>query len=272
MFTRVSWVAWLLAFYTLGVCLLDSYVIGHLTSLRASMHTLLGMVLGILLVFRTNTAYDRWWEGRKLWGQLVNDSRNLAIKIQACVQASETEKQLLGVKLIAFSCGLRDHLRGKARLNALPGFEDSTVHPHHIPSFVAKSIYETIENWRQTEKVGGFELLFLDRHAAALMDICGGCERILKTPIARSYRTFIRETIGVYLFTLPWGLVEDYGYWSVPLVLLLSYFMVGIELIAEDIEQPFGTGYDDLHLDEYCRTIETNVTELIRLDQPPRAA
>ena len=256
----VTWVAGL-ALYSWSVALFDQKVRElHLT---ATFHTLLGLMLGTLLVFRTNTAYVRWWEGRKLWGQLVNESRNFAVKIAACVRAEPRDKTAIAERLSAFAFALRDHLRGGCKLQQVPGYADSKDAPDHVPSYIAKQIYERLERWRQAEQLGGFELLFLDRHASALLDICGGCERIRKTPIARGYRRFIRQAIGVYLVTLPWGIVDLLGYWVAPIVLVVSYLMIGIEVLAEDIEEPFGTDPDDLPLDDICRTIDHSVREIV---------
>jgi putative membrane protein len=120
--------------------------------------------------------------------------------------------------------------------------------------------------------VGGFELLFLDGHAASLMNICGACERIQKSPISASYRWFIRQTIAIYLLTLPWGLLEHFGWWTIPVSGMLAYFMIGVEMIAEEIEDPFGITEDDLMLDDLCQTIDRSVTEILsRPDASPPA-
>src|SRR5215831_17949789 len=240
-----------LTIYAAGVELLEQYPILRVSSIAAQFHGFLGLILGTLLVFRTNTSYDRWWEGRKLWGQLINDSRNLAIKVETCVRADAAEKLRLGQWLSDFAISLKDHLRGKARLSDLPAFknEPAATEPEHVPAYIAARIYEQIEQWRQSEQLGGFELLFLDQHAASLMNVCGACERIQKSPISVSYRWFIRQSITIYLITLPWGLMEGFGWWAVPAVAMLGYFMAGVEAIAEQIEDPFGVSKDDLMLD-----------------------
>src|SRR5262245_39997489 len=119
------------AVYTVVVVLIDHYVPIHVSEGAAAFHGLLGLVLGMLLVFRTNTSYDRWWEGRKLWGQLVNDTRNLAIKVQTCVRADAADKQRLGRWLYGFAVALKDHLRGRAKLSNVPGFADNPERPQH---------------------------------------------------------------------------------------------------------------------------------------------
>ena len=269
LFARISTLVACLVFYSACVVAIDWYLLKDWLTLHSTLHSLLALVMGGLLVFRTNTAYDRWWEGRKLWGQLVNDSRNLAIKIQTCVQADRSEKQLLARRLISFSFALKGHLRDDITLQQLDGFESDLEHPQHVPAYICSTIYTQLETWRRAELLGRIELLFLDTHAAALMNICGACERIRKTPISKSWRFFIRQILAIYLLSLPWGFAEDMGIWTIPLMLFVSYFMIGMESIAEDIEQPFGYGEDDLKLDEICESIRKSVLEIVKFDAEP---
>jgi ion channel-forming bestrophin family protein len=252
-----------ISLYSAVVVFIDHHIPIHVSQGAAAFHGLLGLVLGMLLVFRTNTSYDRWWEGRKLWGQLVNDLRNLAIKVQTCVRADAGDKQRLGRWLSGFAIALKDHLRGRASLSSTPGFAGSSARPAHVPAYISARIYEQFEQWRQDNQLGGFELLFLDEHAASLMNVCGACERIQKSPISISYRWFIRQSIAIYLLALPWGLLPSFNWWSVPAVAMLSYFMVGVEMIAEQIEDPFGTDPDDIGLDNLCDTIECSVNGIL---------
>jgi len=258
--------------YSVVIVFIDRLWFAGEAGIGAQLHGFLGLILGTLLVFRTNTSYDRWWEGRKLWGQLVNDSRNLAIKVQTCVRADSADKQRVGQWLIDFARALKEHLRGGARLAELPGFGGAKLdhEPKHVPAYITSRIYEQFEDWRRSDQLGGFELLFLDEHAVSLMSICGACERIQKSPISLSYRWFIRQSIAIYLLTLPWGLMRSFGWWTVLVVAMLAYFMVGIEMIAEQIEDPFGISDDDLRLDELCQTIEKSVLEIMS-DAPSSA-
>jgi putative membrane protein len=262
-FARIWGLVALSGLYAGVVAWIDLYYLETIFTVGSQLHGVLGLVLGTLLVFRTNTSYDRWWEGRKLWGQLVNDSRNLAIKVATCVHAEQAQIKQLGQWLIDFSLALKGHLRGEIRLQELPGFESSTAQPKHVPAYLSVRIYDQLEGWRQADQIGGFELLFLDQHASSLMNICGACERIQKSPISVSYRWFIRQSIVIYLFTLPWGLMKDFELWTIPAMILLSYFMIGVEMIAEEIEDPFGDGEDDLRLDDMCKTIEQSVNEIM---------
>lgn len=258
-----------LAAYATIILLIERFTAFSIPVVGASFHGFFGLILGTLLVFRTNTSYERWWEGRKLWGQLVNDSRNLAIKVETCVRADVADKQRLGRWLIDFALALKGHLRGGIRLADLPGFANVAIvrEPAHLPAFICTRIYDQFETWRQSDQLGGFELLFLDQHAASLMNVCGACERIQKSPISLSYRWFIRQSIVIYLLTLPIGLVETFGWWTIVAVAMLGYFMIGIEMIAENIEDPFGTDEDDIMLDDICHTIERSVTNILA-EQP----
>jgi putative membrane protein len=261
-----------LAAYSAVVVLIEHYSKFHIPIVGATFHGFLGLILGTLLVFRTNTSYDRWWEGRKLWGQLVNDSRNLAIKVQTCVRADAADKQRLGRWLCDFALALKGHLRGGVRLADLPGFAtvEDIRQPEHVPAYVSERIYEQFEAWRQSDQLGGFELLFLDQHAASLMNICGACERIQKSPISLSYRWFIRQSIILYLLTLPLSLVDSFSWWTIEAVTVLGYFMIGIEMIAENIEDPFGVDEDDIRLDDICHNIERSVRDI--LNEPSYSA
>lgn len=245
--------------YAIGVTSFDAFLLPEAHMLGASLHGVLGVVLGMLLVFRTNTSYDRWWEGRKLWGQLVNDSRNLAIKVRTIARVADEQKREFARVLVGFAFALKDHLRGGASLVRIRGFEHATDETSHVPTYLAQQVYRQLEQWRHRDWIDGFELLMLDQHATSLMNVCGACERIQKSPISASYRWFIRQMIGIYLLTLPWGLVETFGWWTIAAASLLSYFMIGVEMIAEEIEDPFGVTEDDLRLDALCHTIESSV-------------
>jgi putative membrane protein len=226
------------------------------------------IVLGLLLVFRTNSAYERWWEGRKLWGQLVNESRNLCLKVRA-LNLDQDEKTRFGELIISFAYALKHHLRGTVPTEPLPGI--GIVAPdevHHLPMHIAQYIYDTITRWEREGQIKDFKLLIIDQHARAFSDICGSCERIKSSPIAISYRMFMRQGIALNLLAWPWFLTNQFNLLSaLPPILLGAYFLIGIELIAEDIEEPFGHDDDDLPLDDICNTIKFSVTNMLEIDQ-----
>ena len=210
---------------------------------RAAEAVVAGIIFGWLMSFRTQTSYKRWWEGRSLWGQLVNDSRNLALKAAAFVP-DPAEREKLGAALVRFAEALRDHLR-------LP---KGAPEPH-LPMAVAVEVIRLVRGWYESGRIDGFAFLALDQHAQQLMNVCGACEKIRSTPLAASYRAMMRKGIAAYMLLLPWLMNDEAGWLTVPIVFLIAYPVVGLELIATNIEDPFGTDGDDLPLDEIVETI-----------------
>ena len=222
------------------------------------------VILGLLLVFRTNAAYDRWWEGRKLWGQLVNDSRNLCLKVRTFVPVSPAEKARFGELVISFAYGLKHHLRDSRPTKKIPGLETDIDTTGHIPVSLTGQMYEMVQKWQKDDLIDGWTRMQLDAHLKGFMDVCGGCERIRSTPLAVSYRAFLRQGIVLNLLALPWYVPREVAiYLSLPVVLIGSYFLIGLELIAEDIEDPFGDDGDDLPLDYICEKIQATISEIL---------
>jgi putative membrane protein len=225
----------------------------------SDLHAALSLVLGWLLVFRTNSAYARWWEARTLWGSLINCSRNLSIKLQEFFpEMTDQQRRFLAGHLTEFPKALTCHLR-KIEYSG-PAFQSAA--PGHVPLAISQDIYRWIHG-RLVDKPFDRDLLrILDCEASKLMDICGACERIAKTPMVGSYRIFARQCIFLFLFTLPWGLVQDFMWWTIPLTVVVSYFMVGMEIVAEHVEEPFGFDEDDLDLEGMSETIAKSVQDV----------
>lgn len=227
------------------------------------MHTLLGFVISLLLVFRTNTAYDRWWEGRKAWGALVNNSRNLAIKIAVMVKSDE-DKEIFRKLIPAYSAVLNLHLKNVDVKHEL--FDNATLsddHYKHKPNQIAKTIIAKINELYEKGKITGDQLIVLNAEMQSLTDICGICERIKNTPIPYSYSAFIKKFIFIYVMSLPFGYVFSLGYLVIPVVIVIFYVLASLELIAEEIEDPFGYDPNDLPTARLAEMMQKNVEELI---------
>lgn len=225
------------------------------------------VIVGILLALRTNTAYDRWWEGRKLWGQLLNDSRNLILKLKSLVQIPDDMREL-GRLIVAFPYALRNHLRSEepdGRLITL-GFGEPGA---NLPLMISTAIFEKIADLRRRDALTDGQLIILDPHVRGLMDVCGGCERILRSPIASAYKNMIWLGLGIYLLLLPWFLEPILGAFSIPVALFGAYFAIGLELLAEEVEQPFGKDTNDLALTKICNGIEQSVQLVLGPDMAP---
>jgi putative membrane protein len=229
------------------------------------------LIVGLLLGFRNRLAYDRWWEARRLWGQLVNDTRNLAAKLSAAVPADVLARDRVPQLLAGFARALKLHLRGGVRLHQIAGFEKDPDDPAHVPQYLAARLLRSLLDWRRDGLLDTSTALVLDVHARALLDVCGACERIRGTPIAGSYVALLRLGLAVNVLTAPWYTLPELGYWGIPALLIVFYFLLGIEVVDTMIEDPFGTERDDLALERYCQTIDESVAALLAPAQPAAA-
>ncbi|SEL74325.1 bestrophin family protein [Parapedobacter koreensis] len=233
------------------------------------LHNLLGFVMSILLVFRTNTAYDRWWEARKQWGALTNASRNMAIKLNAFLTPQDEASRDFFRKTIAmYAHTLFEHLRS----NRTKFMLDEKHHPEfegldnrkHGPNQVAALMYSRANRLYKEGLLTGDQLIVVNNELLALTDVCGACERIKNTPIPWSYSSFIKKFIILYVVTLPLGYVFSMGYFVIAAVPFVFYVMASLEIIAESIEDPFGEDPDDLPIDKIAENINKHVAEIIR--------
>jgi putative membrane protein len=230
------------------------------------MHSILGFVLSMLLVFRTNSAYDRWWEGRKIWGSIVNNSRNLSLKLSAIVE-DRKDKAELNRLIINYVYAVKNHLRGKYIQEefspsdniSLSEFADAK----HKPNLIAKSLYAKIHTLHQNNILSNEHLYILNEELKSFTDNCGACERIKNTPIPYSYNIFLKKMIFLYIMTLPIFFATEFGYTAVPITVIVLYVFASIELIAEEIEDPFGDDDNDLPLDDICGRIKENLNEIL---------
>ncbi len=227
------------------------------------MHGLLGFVISLLLAYRTNTAYDRWWEGRRLWGGLVNSSRNLAIKL-ASILTAESDLAFFRKMIPSFASILQKHLNDKDTAKELFDDFDLEIDYHkHRPNQVAKMLFQKVNDLYISKKITGDQLIILNNELQSFTDICGACERIKNTPIPYSYSAFIKKFIFIYVLTLPFAYVFILGYLVIPVVVFIFYVLASLELIAEEIEDPFGIDANDLPTKKIAENIKRHVEEII---------
>lgn len=222
-------------------------ILGEDMEFPASVNTLLGVSLSVLIVFRNNSSYDRWWEGRRLWGSLVNRSRSLAAVVWSARNLPEEERRQFVLTLPQFALQLRDHLRGSW---------PATDNP---PQRLLNGLNAQLAGWEAQTTTQFFTAV--ERNLNELYDILGACERIRGTPLPLSHRAIVPQAIFIYLLALPWGL--PHGPVSILIIGVVSYFLISLEMIAEEIEEPFGQDPDDLPLSRLCVTIETSVQRLL---------
>lgn len=227
------------------------------------MHSLLGFVISMLLVFRTNTAYDRWWEGRRQWGALVNNSRNLAVKLSAILTDKE-DKIFFKKTIPSFAQTLNLHLKDENISHEL--FEEYNInvsHKKHKPNQLVKLMSKKLFELKRQNKLTEENLLFINPEITSFLDICGACERIKNTPIPFSYSVFLKKFIFFYVMTLPFGYVFSLGYYTIPVVIFIFYVLASLELIAEEIEDPFGSDENDLPTAQIAENIKKNIEEIL---------
>lgn len=251
-------------FAVLVVCL---HVFAFSLAVSDRAHVLIGLVLGLLLVFRTNACYDRYWEGRRQWGSIINEARNLGRA--ASVLLAEAPDLL--VRLLKWTMAfpravmvtLRNGNGTGAWLHA-----DAEVQPpigSHQPLFAAQQITVQLDEARRRGLISDVLLAEVDRNTQMLIDYCGACERIRRTPLPFAYVVHLRRVLILYCYTLPFALLDSFGWGTIPVTLLLCYALFGIEEIGVEIEDPFADDDNDLPLERFCETIENNLRPLLPL-------
>ena len=259
----------MLLFYTTGVVyVFNVYFNVHYPGATA-IHSLLGVVLGLFLVFRTNTAYDRWWEGRKQWGSLVNVSRNLAMKMNTALGEDHEEDKEFFAKMISnFVFSMKEHLREGTIIDEIQevkggNLKETLPSLSHPPLHIVNLMYERLTQLHKNGVINGEQLIVIDQDGKELMNVIGACERIKTTPIPYSYNMYIKKFIFLYSISLPFGIMSITHFWTVPIVTVIFYLLVSTELIAEEIEDPFGWDDNDLPTDKISAKIRLNVEEVL---------
>ncbi len=259
----------LLGFITAGVSYLEQHFLkDFLPSNLTVFHQISGFIISLVLVFRINSAYDRWWEGRKLWGSLLNNARNLAIKVNALFpEEDESARKEIQLLIANYALSLKEHLRGKTAESLLTYSnyfkKESYLNAAHKPNYIAKLLTAYLLKYLKKQNNHHDDYLFIHQNINEMTDVCGACERIKNTPIPYSYSIFIKKIVFLYIITMPISFGLSMGYWSIPIVMVMFYAFASLELISEEIEDPFGTDDNDLPTDEIADKIQTNTTEIL---------
>ncbi|MVM31755.1 hypothetical protein GO755_17035 [Spirosoma sp. HMF4905] len=254
--------------YGVVLTLIDQHVADIHVPFDGTLFSLLGITLSLLLVFRTNTAYDRFWEGRRQWGLLVNYSRNLAVLMDGLLpDDAQTNRVFFARTLSNFALALKGHLRTGVDFTELEETGDDQLKTlsdyAHIPSRLAALLTRRFQLLRQDGLINDADLITIRLYHQSLLDITGSCERIKKTPIPFSYSFFIKLFITMYILLIPLVLVSNYGYFGIIATTLAAYALIGIEMIGDEIEEPFGLDCNDLPLNQIAQTIRRNVHEIL---------
>jgi ion channel-forming bestrophin family protein len=233
------------------------------------------IVLGLLLVFRTNTAYERFWEGRKAWGSIVNNIRNLSRLIWVAIDETEPhhrqEKEQNLKLLVAFAVATKLHLRSQPasdRLSELVSKSqfDKLQVANNPPLEIVFWISDYLQAKHEQLQISLFQMNELQGLLNNLIDMLGACERILRTPMPLAYAIHLKQLLVLFCLLLPFQVVDELKWWTAPAVAVVSFTLFGIEAIGVEIENPFGTDPNDLPLNKICDTIEQNIDDLISIE------
>jgi putative membrane protein len=238
---------------------------GYSIAMPALPMSVVGAALGIFVSFRTNSAYDRWWEGRRLWGQLVNTSRHWASQVDGYVANEADRRRLIG-RQIAYVHALRCALRGqdpwtdaamaswidedqRATLAGQANLGQALLH-EHMRDLVSLSDAGALDERR---------LQSLDSSIRSFLDVQGGCERIQKTPLPRGYGFIAEQLITIYAFLFPLAFVADLHLLAVPVNVLVCTAFILITEAGRVLEDPFSMYFNGLPLTNLSSTIEVNL-------------
>lgn len=260
---EISGRVFLCTLWSAGIVYFNANV--HPIGMPSIIHTLVGVALGLLLVFRTNASYDRFWEGRKLWGGIVNETRNLVRSSEAFLMNAPEVRKEISLWTIAFAYGTMNILRDKVSF----GIYESELDPEEVKKayasghpalYAAKKISTTLQKAKLEGKISDYAQATIDQNVQLLVGYLGGCERIHRTPLPFAYVVHLRRALVIYCFTLPFALIDLFDWkWAVILdTLFLSYVYFGIEEIGVEIEDPFGEDENDLPLETICASIAKN--------------
>jgi putative membrane protein len=254
---------------------------GRATDLTTIPFTLISLALGVFLGFRNNTAYERYWEARKLWGRLVNDSRSFARMVLTLIQVDATAhpkleatevtdlKRELVYRMIAYVASLRMHLRNEvSQLEELRGLlpDDELkglTQQRNVPNALLLRMGQRVEDARRFGVLRNRDVLLLESKLNDITDVQGGCERIRNTPMPYSYTVLIHTIVAVYCFALPFGIVSTTHFLTPIVVVLIAYAFLGLDAVGDEIEEPFGYDYNDLPLNTLSRMIEVNLRQML---------
>lgn len=245
----------------------QTHIATHPIPLNPSVFALLGISLALFHGFCNSAAYDRFWEGRKLWGTLVWLSRNIARQVLTLPNMELAEKQRFIRLVIAFAHCLRHQLRKEDNTPTLeriltPDEAQRFVGRDFVPLLLTQTMGEQLSQWKMAGNIDGWQWQRLDKTLGEMAHVQAGCERINNTPIPYAYFVLLHRTVYLYCFMLPFGLGNTIGWVTPILVAFIGYTFMALNEIVDEISDPFGKMENSLPLGMMCDTIETQLASL----------
>lgn len=245
----------------------------NLFTLDTWVFTLLGVMLSLLMVFRLNSAYDRWWDGRKQWGALINHTRGLAVLFNGMLPKDDVvNREFFAKGISSYVLALSDHLRDVSSHRLITEYSQEPIESiqkvRHVPNKIVNDLYARIEQLYAAGVVDGFHLNQLKPETQSFLDIQGACERIKATPIPFAHNFFIKLLIISYTGLVPFVLTSMLESFIGPVIMtmMVAYALIGIEYISVEIEEPFGMDCNDLPTHNLAVKIQKNVHEILDVE------
>lgn len=247
----------------------------HTITLTTIPFTLMGLPLAIFLGFRNNSAYDRYWEGRKQWGEIVFQARNLSRQClnlidpgRAYVRGVEDIRARMVYRAIAFGYALKNTLRNIDKPDEIarwiePDEWERIGGKSNLPHFLMLEMGADLSRCLQRGAIDSAIVPVIERTMSGMIGAATACERIRNTPIPFSYSLLLHRTAYLYCYLLPFGLASEIGYMTPLVVAIVAYTFFALDKLGDEIEEPFGTLANDLPLDAICRMLEIDLRETL---------
>lgn len=256
--------------FTSVVVYFRSFLDKYHGELSTNIYTLFGIALAIFLGFRNTVSYDRFWEGRKLWGGLLNHTRSLAQQVHNFIpnDGQHKEEKITFIKqMAAMTYALNHQLRETDAIPQLaqmlsPELVDKLKEAEYRPIILIRELGAQINQWRKRGTIDTILQAAMDRNLDNFSDIIGGCERIANTPIPFSYDVLLHRTIYIYCFLLPFGFANSLVWYAPFIITFVAYTFTALEAIADELENPFDNLQNDLALDAMSVNIERSIAEI----------
>ncbi len=263
----------MLTAFSIVIYLFHGSFFSYKITLNPSAFTLLGVALAIFLGFCNTAAYDRYWEGRKLWGALVIDTRSFIRQVLTFIKDDTNEKAIStkAVHLtIAYTYALKHQLRNTDAMTDLerllsPDECKQLASVRFKPVMLLKMLGLLLNKAEKNGQIDSITKMGIDQNIDRLSGIVGGCERIANTPIPFPYHVLLHRTVYIYCLLLPFGLVDTIGWMTPIMVSFIGYTFMALDAIVDEIADPFGTEPNDLALNNLCATVEYSLLEMADL-------
>lgn len=228
---------------------------------------MLGIALSTFLGFRNNACYDRWWEGRKVWGKIIAASRNF-IRQSSVLLDYESERKTLLELTAVFSRSLVDHLKGTTSIPALiadypEDFVQAYQESHNKPSFILNHIAENLAALHKRKAVSDIQYQMFDTSLRELNENQTSCERLNNTRVPFAYTLLLHRTAYIFCFLIPFGFTDILGWWTPVASLLVAYTLFGLDALSDELERPFSALDNVLPIYAMATTIERDVCAAI---------